>query len=91
MTDPDGQLRDRMLSYLKQIDAGVREGVLVSFLDRSGASVDDELYVLQCYRLLTGCCTGRTIDFLEKILLKGDLRSMFSHLQKAHRPGPHTS
>ena len=87
MTDPDDQLRDRILSYLKQIDAGVREEVLVFFLDRSGATVDDELYILHCYRLLAGCCTGSTIEFLEKILLEGDLLSMFSHLRKAHKTG----
>ena len=87
MEEPDCQLRDRVLAYVNQLDSRVREEVLVSFLDRDSASVDDELYILNCYRLLAGCCTGRSVEFLGKVLLESDLRSMFSHLRKAHRTG----
>lgn len=87
MEEPDCQLRDRMLTYVNQLDSRVREEVLVSFLDGASASVDDELYILSCYRLLASCCTGRSVEFLGKVLLESDLRSMFSHLRKAHRTG----
>lgn len=87
LADHDGQVRERMLSYLKQLDLPSREDLLTAFLDRDSGSVDDELYIMHCYRLLSGCLTSRSIEFLRKTLLESDLKSQFSQIRKAHRSG----
>ncbi len=87
LQDPDKSVRNRILSYVEQLEAHVREELLISFLHQGGRQIDDELFILNCYRLLGNSLSPAGRNFLKTTLMESDLKSMFSHISKAHKTG----
>lgn len=87
LQDPDKQLRERMLSYVEQLNTLLREDLLLSFLGQDSSTVEDDMYIMHCYRLLSGCLSSGSVEFLRHVLLESNLKSMFNNTRKAHKTG----
>jgi hypothetical protein len=87
MQEPEDTLRRIIVSYLEHLDGQLLESILKTFLSEKCAQVNDERYILHCYKLLGNCVSSDSLEFLQRNLLETEMKSMFSHNMKAHKTG----
>ena len=87
MLEPERSLRLSIVSYVATLHGALQEQILIAFLGNGSAQVDDEKYIMHCYKMLSKCVSSSSVEFLQRNLLESDLKSMFSHNLKAHKLG----
>ncbi len=87
LADDDEQVKKRMVNYLEQIGGEVTEDLLLSFLSKEGASMEDDYHILHCYKILGQYLSEKSINFLKGILLESKLTEMFSNMSTIHKHG----
>lgn len=61
--------------------------MLIAFLADKEISLDDERYILQCYKLLGQCISSRSLPFLREILLESKMTGMFNNIKNINKSG----
>ncbi len=86
LDDEDEQIRQRILSYLESVGGRLAEETLIGFLN-SSAKVDDQLHILECYKLLGQCLSDHSLHFLHEVLLESKLTSVLNKMNMTHKKG----
>jgi hypothetical protein len=80
--------RERMIGYLFDAGPATAEAVLVRFLQEDAQKAEhDQRYIFDYYKALGQCGSEECVPFLEQMLLKGNLGSMFSNRNSMHKKG----
>jgi hypothetical protein len=87
LSDDDAQVKNRMVDYLEQIGGRSAEKLLITFLGKEGASMEDDYHILHCYKVLSECLSEKSVSFLREILLESKLSKIFSNMNTIHKHG----
>jgi len=85
--DEDEQTRQKTLSYFETLGGKAVQEAIIRYLQSDTARHDDQLHILQCYRLLGGSLSDISMEFLRDVLLGSKITSVFSKMSMVHKKG----
>ena len=87
INDPDGHIREKILSVLSKQRNEQYEQQLLAYLQNGGNTIAEKEHLLACYKALGRCGSKRSISALREILTGGKLGKMFSRDAMYHKQG----
>ncbi len=87
INDPDGHIREKILSLLSKQRNEQYEQQLLAYLQNGGNTIAEKEHLLACYKALGRCGSKRSIPALREILTGGKLGKMFSRDAMYHKQG----
>ncbi|MDW7772378.1 MAG: hypothetical protein SCH71_05740 [Desulfobulbaceae bacterium] len=85
--DEEEQIRQKIISFLESLGGKTAEETVIGYLQSDQVRHDDELHILQCYRILGNCMSDRSVKVLRGILLGSSIASVFSKVNLIHKKG----